>query len=146
VLYFDTSFLVPLLVPEKTSARIYQFFQQVRKDEWAVSHWTRAEFASMLAREVRMGNRDARTAARDDANFEEMIRQSFAVLLPNVDDFAVAKQFLLRFETRLRAGDALHLAIAQNHGATTIYSLDTGLIRAGRRLGLAMSSASGVAS
>jgi hypothetical protein len=38
----------------------------------------------------------------------------------------------------LRAGDALHLAIAGGRGAETIYSLDKTLIKAGTTLGLPM--------
>ncbi|MDE2230228.1 MAG: hypothetical protein KGL11_14465 [Alphaproteobacteria bacterium] len=41
----------------------------------------------------------------------------------------------------MRAGDALHLAIATNHGAEAIYSLDKTLLKAGRRLGLPVSAA-----
>ncbi len=36
----------------------------------------------------------------------------------------------------LRAGDALHLAIARNHHARAIHSLDKKLLTAGRTLGL----------
>jgi predicted nucleic acid-binding protein len=40
----------------------------------------------------------------------------------------------------LRAGDALHLAIARNRRADTIYSLDKTMLKAGRGLGLPLSS------
>jgi hypothetical protein len=39
----------------------------------------------------------------------------------------------------LRAGDALHLAIAGNRQAAAIYSLDKGLLMAGRLLDLPVS-------
>src|SRR5436853_87913 len=54
-------------------------------------------------------------------------------------DFETAKQFVLRYETALRAGDALHLAIARNNNAQAIYSLDDKMIRAGKLLGLPVS-------
>ena len=57
--YFDTSFLVPLILPEATSTRIADFFEALPADDLATSHWTRVEFASLLAREVRMGGLDA---------------------------------------------------------------------------------------
>ncbi len=56
--YFDTSFLVPLILPEATSEPIARFFEDQPAGELAVSHWTRVEFASLLAREVRMGELD----------------------------------------------------------------------------------------
>ena len=62
----------------------------------------------MIAREVRMGGLDASAAARADA----------------------------RFETGLRAGDALHLGIASTQSAEAIYSLDQTLVRAGAILSL----------
>ena len=139
MLYFDTSFLAPLILPEATSDQIAAFVRRLPAEEFAVSHWTRVEFSSLIGREVRMGSLDAQAAARADARFEAMVDQSFSVLLPNADDFALAKRYLGRFETRLRAGDALHLAVANNHRASVIYSLDKTLLEAGKILDLPVS-------
>jgi predicted nucleic acid-binding protein len=87
-----------------------------------------------------MGGLDAHTASRADARFEAVLDESFTVLLPNADDFRLAKRYLGRFETGLRAGDALHLAVAKNHHASIIYSLDKTLLEAGRILGLPVSA------
>ena len=138
--YFDTSFLVPLVLPEATSEPIAGFFENLPTDDLAVSHWTRVEFASLLAREVRMGGLDAAAAHKAGSRFETMVGESFVVLLPNRGDFDRARDWLGRFETGLRAGDALHLAIAGNRGADAIYSLDKGMIAAGKRLGLPASA------
>ncbi len=134
--YFDTSFLVPLILPEATSEPIAGFFETLPADDLVVSHWTRVEFASLLAREARMGNLDAAAAHEASSRFERMVEESFVVLLPNRDDFDRATDWLNRFDTGLRAGDALHLAIARNHGAEAIYSLDKVMIAAGKTLGL----------
>lgn len=139
MLYFDTSFLTPLILPEKTSERIAAFFRGLASEDLTISHWTRVEFSSLIAREVRMDGLGARDAVQADAQFEAMIGQSFAVLTPNADDFGLAKQLLGRFEAGLRAGDALHLAIAKNHQAKMIYSLDKAMLKAGTVLGLPMS-------
>ena len=137
--YFDTSFLVPLILPEETSDPIARFFEDLSGEELAVSHWTRVEFSSLLAREVRMGGLSADAAREADARFETMVEESFGVLLPNGEDFYLAKEYLGRFETRLRAGDALHLAIATNRRAEAIYSLDKVLLEAGKILGVPVS-------
>jgi predicted nucleic acid-binding protein len=139
VLYFDTSFLAPLVIPEATSDKIAAFVRRLPAEEFTVSHWTRVEFSSLIAREVRMGGLDLQAATRADARFEAMVQESFSVLLPNADDFALAKRYLTRFETRLRAGDALHLAVANNHRASVIYSLDKILLEAGKILDLPVS-------
>lgn len=138
--YFDTSFLVPLILPEATSEPIASFFEALPADDLTVSHWTTVEFASLLAREVRMGGLDATAALEAGSRFEAMVGDSFNVLLPNRDDFDRAKDYLAHFETGLRAGDALHLAIAGNRGAEAIYSLDKRMIAAGERLGLPTSA------
>jgi predicted nucleic acid-binding protein len=139
VLYFDTSFLVPLILPEGTSEKIAAFFATLSPDTLAVSHWTMVEFSSLIARAVRMGRLDAGAATRADARFEAMVDVSFAVLLPSANDFGLARHYLGTSETGLRAGDALHLAVANNHHAAAIYSLDKILLKAGKTLQLPVS-------
>jgi predicted nucleic acid-binding protein len=137
--YFDTSFLIPLILPETTSDKVSKFLRNLPAEDLAVSHWTLAEFSSLLAREVRMGSLSANSAREADSRFEAMIDESFAILLPNIDDFRLAKEYLGNYETGLRAGDALHLAIAKNHRAKAIYSLDKTLLKAGKMLRLPVS-------
>jgi uncharacterized protein len=136
VLYFDTSFLTPLFLTEATSETIGGFFRDPPGGELAISQWTAVEFSSVIARRMRMGGLDREGAARADARFTELVERSFIVLLPSRDDFTLARQYLRRFETGLRAGDALHLAIASNSSATTIYSLDKAFVSAGKSLNL----------
>jgi uncharacterized protein len=134
--YFDTSFLAPLILPEKTSDKIAKFIGGLAVEKLTVSHWARVEFSSLLAREVRMGGLEARSAIAADAQFEDILQESFLVLLPNANDFTLAKEFLGHHKLGLRAGDALHLAIASNHRAEAVYSLDKTMIKAGKNLGL----------
>jgi predicted nucleic acid-binding protein len=136
VLYLDTSFLVPLFLPEATSDKIERFLTRKRTAPLAISHWTRVEFSSALAREVRIGSLSRTAAIKADAQFTEAAAESFVILLPSADDFDLAAEFLRRYETGLRAGDALHLAIASNNRAAAVYSLDKTLLAAVRRLGL----------
>ena len=138
--YFDTSFLVPLILLEATSEKIAAFFRRLPTEEFTLSHWTRVEFSSLIAREVRIGGLDGQAARRADARFEAMVDESFVVLLPSADDFGLAKRYLGEFETGLRAGDALHLAVASNHHAAVIYSLDKTLLKAGKLLNLPVSA------
>ena len=134
--YFDTSFLTPLFLPEATSESIDAFLNDLPIENRAISHWTRVEFASVIARHIRMGNLDADAARKASVKFRIMIDGYFAILLPDRQDFDRAKDYIEYFETKLRAGDALHLAIAKNRGADAIYSLDKSFIAAGKLLGL----------
>jgi predicted nucleic acid-binding protein len=139
MVYFDTSFLAPLLLEETTSSAVERFIAGLPAGTLAVSHWTRVEFASLLAREVRMGELDQPTAREVGEEFEAIVAESFVVLLPSARDYTLARQYLGHHECGLRAGDALHLAIAQNNRAEAIYSFDKTLLRAGPALGLPVS-------
>ena len=84
-----------------------------------------------------MGNLDAAAALGAGSRFETMVEESFVVLLPNRDDFDRARDWLSRFETGLRAVDALHLAIAWNRGADAIHRPGQVDDRSGKEAGLA---------
>ena len=130
MLYFDTSFLAPLILEEATSAKIEAFFAKLPVGELYVSRWTRVEFASLIAREVRMGGLAEADALLAIAQFDELVTDSFQIVTPGIADYELAKTTIQHFATKLRAGDALHLAIASNHGAQTFYTLDEGLLNA----------------
>lgn len=132
MLYFDTSFLAPLILDEAVSAKIEAFFVKLPAGDLYVSHWTRVEFASLIAREVRMGNFAEPDASLAIAQFDELMRESFQVVAPGAADYELAKEYIQHFATRLRAGDALHLAIAGNSGAKILYTLDEGLLHAAK--------------
>jgi len=136
MLYFDTSILVPLIIPEATAETVAALVRQHAGARFATSHWTQVEFASMIAREVRMNRLGAQGGSHANSEFASLLDRSFTVLLPNADDFDLARLYLMRFETGLRAGDALHLAIASNQKARAIYSLDNTMIKTGAKLGL----------
>ena len=137
--YFDTSFLAPLVLEEATSVMVEAFVRGLPPHQLAISHWTLVEFSSLLAREVRMGRLSAAAAAATDAEFETIAAESFVVLAANPSDFTLARRYLRTYESGLRAGDALHLAIAKNNGAETLYSFDNVMAKAGALLGLAVS-------
>ena len=134
MLFFDTSFLAPLILTESTSDAIEAFVTELPAGELYVSQWTRVEFASLISREVRMGGLAQADALLAIGQFEELVSDSFQVLVPNAADYELAKDFVQHFATKLRAGDALHLAIASNHGAEVIYTLDHGILAAAKIL------------
>jgi predicted nucleic acid-binding protein len=138
--YFDTSFLAPLILEESTSPAVERFLAKLPSEALAISHWTRVEFSSQLAREVRMGGMAPSLAQEADDQFEAIIAESFLVLTSTVDDYELAKRYLAAPGIGLRAGDALHLAIAHNHRAEAIYSFDKTLLAAGKTLGLPVSA------
>lgn len=55
-LHFDTSFLAPLILQESTSEAVEESMATLPPEQLCISQWTRVEFASLVAREVRMGS------------------------------------------------------------------------------------------
>lgn len=131
--YVDTSFLAPLFREEAVSLKVEDFLGRQPAGRLAISHWTRVEFASVFARDVRMGLHE-KFAAQAIGEFEQLINESFLTWAPTVADYELALNYVQRFASKLRAGDALHLAIAKNHGAEILYTLDDGLLSAARLL------------
>ena len=136
MLYLDTSFITPLLLKESTSADVEAYVGKIPAGSLYISHWTALELVSVVAREVRMKRLTESDARIVLAEFDVLTSDSLNVLMPTVADFALAREYVERFATGLRGGDALHLAIAANHGAKRILTLDAGFIDAGKLLRL----------
>ena len=135
--YFDTSFLVPLLISEPRTAQVEKFFESLPEGETLLfSRWGQLEFASVAARLFRMGEMSANDAQTVIGEFNRLLIQSFRLHTPAADDFRRARDFIGDFQTRLRGGDALHLAMAANLGVEKIHTLDNGMLEAGNLLGL----------
>ena len=140
MVYLDTSFIVPLLIAEDSSDAVEAVVMKVKPGELATGMWTQVELASLVARKLRMGELSATDADAVRRECRQILKESFKILLPTAADFASATVYLEMPKTGLRAGDAFHLAIAANHGARKILSLDQGFIKAGKHLKLPVSA------
>ena len=134
--YLDTSFIAPLVIAEYSSDAVEAWVLKVNPGELATSLWTRVELSSLVSRKVRMGELSEAKAQAVRREFDRVLEESFEMLAPTAEDFAAAAGYLEVPKTGLRAGDALHLAIAANHGATRILTLDQGFLAAGKLLKL----------
>ncbi len=140
MIYIDTSFLAPFYIREATSERVEAVLLAVPPNQLAISDWTRVEFASLLARRVRMRELTQQMVNAAIASFQADVADSYTVFTLNQAVFDRAIEFLLEGNTGLRAGDALHLSIAYNRHTENILSLDRGLIAAAQILGMNASS------
>lgn len=140
MIYLDTSFIAPLAIAEDSSAAVEAMVMKVKPGELATGLWTRIELASLMARKLRMGELTTTDADAVRLEFLKILEESFKIILPTAADFATATKFLDTPKSSLRAGDAFHLAIAANHGARKIWSLDQGFIKAGKHLKLPVSA------
>lgn len=134
MLYLDTTFIAPLVLNEDVSAKVESYLARQAAGSLAVSHWTRIEFGSLVAQEVRKGRFTIQTADRIIAEFETVVQESCQVWLPSRADYDLSLTLLANVDSRLRAGGALHLAIAKNQGADEILTLDAGLLKAAKLL------------
>lgn len=134
MIYLDTSFVTPLFRAEAVSAAVERCLVRQPAGTLAISQWTRVEFSSVMARDVRMKSISARDASLVLEAFDSFVRDSLHVILPGAADFALADRFVRVFPAQLRAADALHLAIAHNRSADEVFTLDEGMLRAAHRL------------
>lgn len=138
--YVDTSVLVSLFVPEPDSATVRAWFDARPTASFIISDWTLVEFASAMGLKVRRGALRRAQASTACSLMNRLAEDSFRIVTPTRDDYRRAAGYLARHELGLRAGDALHAAIAQGEGALELITLDRRLVAAGRRLKLRVTS------
>lgn len=136
MLYFDTSFLIPYFTAEPTSARVERFLGQQDVDQLAISLWTVTEFHSAIAIKIRTNQIPASLHGSILDHFKSACVETFRIHSPTAQDFDTAAHLLKDWESGLRSGDALHLAIAGNR-KTTLVTLDRILLKTARALGIA---------
>ena len=135
-LYLDTSLLVSALTTEREGARIETWIRSNSFDDIVVSDWVVTEFSAALSIKLRVRQVDPAQRATALSLFSEFCAERATVLPVTREHFRAAARFADRYDTGIRAGDALHLAIAFDNRAT-LCTLDRRLSDAGRTLGVA---------
>jgi predicted nucleic acid-binding protein len=100
-----------------------------------ISDWVVTEFASALSVKIRMHQLKVEDRAKTVNLFTRLKAESLFVAPITREHFAAAARFADQHGLGLRAGDALHLAVAADHGAT-IFTLDKRLAEAATSLGV----------
>jgi uncharacterized protein len=135
MLYLDTSLLVAALTNETETERMQRWLGQQQADELAISDWVVTEFSSALSIKLRAGQINKNQRAEVLSLFTRLATDSLAVVPVSRLEFRTAARFADQHALGLRAGDALHLAICTDHGAT-LCTLDRRLANAGSALGV----------
>lgn len=135
MLYLDTSLLISALTNEPRTAEIQEWLVTQPVDDLVISDWVITEFSSALSIKVRNGQLTPAQRADVLAAFTSLTELSLSVLALTRLDFRTAARFADQHATNLRAGDALHLAVAANNGAR-IASLDRVMMQAAGTLGV----------
>ena len=136
MIYCDTSLLVAIITTEDHSADARSWFFAAPRSACVISDWTGTEIACAIARKYRGGfiaDDDRRVADRAWSIMTEEMR----LVAVERHHFARAAELADAAPRGLRAGDALHLAIALDHGCD-LATLDRDLADAARVLGVAV--------
>jgi predicted nucleic acid-binding protein len=132
--YLDPSLAVSLITQESFTAAAQEWLAQTQ-EQVAVSDWVITEVSSALSIKQRTGDLDDSARRRAQHTFDVLVRDSSTVLDVPRACFARAADMAGRAALALRSGDALHLAIAQHHGAQ-LCTRDERQADAGRALGI----------
>jgi len=132
--YLDASCCVATLTPESGTTRASSWLEAHREESLAISLWVHVEVASALSMKVRTGSLNQEDRAAAMLGWLSM-RQSLRMLGVPAGHFAAAARMVERDELNLRAGDALHLAVAAAHGCTLV-TLDARMAKAANGFGL----------
>ena len=135
MLYLDTSLLVAALTNETETERMQRWLGQQAEGLFAISDWVVTEFSSALSIKLRAGHIEPAHRADALAMFARLTTDNFLVVPVARLQFRTAARFADQHGLRLRAGDALHLAVCADHGAT-LCTLDRRLGDAGSVLGI----------
>ena len=137
--YIDTSVWCAFCFNELEVPGAKHWLATAGLDESATAVWTRTEFASAAATKLRSSatsNKRSKTAVSQAIKtFEGAVFMTHQLQVID-DDFLYAAELCNTSTTGLRAGDALHLAVALRADCKFLASLDKVMNESATRLGL----------
>ena len=134
--YLDSSLVIAALTEEARTELVRRWLEQRLVASTAISRWVDTEVSSALSIKVRTKAMTAVQRNEALAAWYRLRSNAIEVLTISADDFELAAAFAGRYELGLRAGDALHLAIAQRHGCS-LATLDRTMAAAAGTCGIA---------
>lgn len=134
--YVDTSVLVSAFsMEERKSEGARQWLDESAIAILMTSDWTITEFSAALSMKVRERIVTPEQRDRIVKRFNRLVAESFEMLRVEANHFREGAHLADRAELGLRAGDALHLAVAQHHDAV-VCTQDRQMEKAATALGI----------
>ncbi|MBA5604691.1 type II toxin-antitoxin system VapC family toxin [Duganella sp. FT3S] len=132
--YVDTSVLMAFLLPETGSQRAERLMTSPG-EALAFSSWTEVELLSALGIQVRR-KLITRSGARKVVDaFASLVAPALVRLAVDDNDHRMAAHMLDGWQTTMRAGDALHLALVREYQAE-LWTFDRDMAKAAAHFGL----------
>jgi predicted nucleic acid-binding protein len=128
----DTSVLIAAFTEEADSDRAQAILERVAS--WRVSDWATAEFSAAIRVKARRGELALGQVFEIERILDEMILDAEAEVAVEPDDHIEARRLIID-NGRLRAPDALHIAVAARIGAE-LATFDRNLARAAEAAGV----------
>ena len=122
--YVDTSVLVAAHTSEPHTDLAQTWLAAQGGSRLILSIWMLVECDSALSIKRRRKELDAAGQTRAIAEIDAFARQFEPLAVPTEADHQQARELCRHAASRLRAGDALHLAMARRLGATSFATLD----------------------
>ena len=135
MVYVDTSTLVALLTREPSASLVAAWFAG-NTEPLVSADWCAAEFASALAAKQRAKQLRPAHVKAAHAAFEQLSAGGVQLLPVSRAAFQQAATLCRTYTVGLRAGDALHLAVALESGCTALAGLDATMNHSARTAGL----------
>lgn len=135
MIYVDTSALVPAFIREPKSDAILAWLE-TSEQRLVVSEWSITEFSSAAAIKVRTGEIASAMAKQARARFLEFAQEHCSIAVPQRAEFRRAAELAGDTNLKLRAGDVLHLAIAEAGKVQGILCLDETMSAGAKAIGL----------
>lgn len=124
MLYVDSSILVGLCTKETKSPSINKWYENSRDLQLISSTWMFTEFASALSIKERTGQITSKESKNAWKIFEAICNNDIELMPIDNKVFYSAGLLVLDSSSKLRSGDALHLAAAKFFKAKAIITLD----------------------
>lgn len=135
MIYIDTSALVPAFIREPKSEAVLAWIEN-SGERLVVSEWAIAEFSRAAAIKVRTGEIAPAMAKQARARVLDFAQDHCSIAVPQRADFRRAAELAGDTDLKLRAGDALHLAIAEASEVQGILCLDEAMAASATTIGL----------
>lgn len=135
MIYIDTSALIPAFIREPESEAVLAWLE-TSGEGLVISEWAITEFSSTAAIKVRTGEIASAMAKQARTRFLDFAQDHCSIAVPQRAEFRRAAELAGDANLKLRAADALHLAIAEASKVQGILCLDETMGAGAKTIGL----------